>query len=96
MKSIHGSCPASIPASCVYRSIIALWSFAFGDLSGGGDIELNFFVKRRTVLVVSVGSLYSQPFGHGLYLFPSESRCVEWGVVCCCRGCVLVCSRVGY
>ena len=48
------------------------------------------------MLVVSMGSLCPQPFGHGSYLFPSESRCVGWGIVCCCRGCVWICSRVGY
>ena len=84
---MHGSCPARIPASCVKKSIIALCNFGIGVLSRGGDIKLKFFLKRRTVLVVSVGSLCPYLFGHGSYLFPSESRCVGWGVVCCSRGC---------
>ena len=77
LKSMQGSWPAKIPASSVCRSIIALYNFTLGVLSMGGDIELKFFVNRRTVFVVSVGILCPQPFGHGSYLFPSLSRYVE-------------------
>ena len=76
LKSMQGSWPANMVVSIAWRSITALWSFAFGILLGGGEIELKFFVISLIVFVVSWGSLWPHPLGHGSYGVPSLSRCV--------------------
>ena len=85
LKSIQGSCPAKIATSSLWRSNTALPSFTLG-VSFCGDMELKFFVKSRTVLVVSCGRLCPHLLGHGSYEFPSLSVYIGNGVSFCASG----------
>ena len=67
------------------RSRTALRNYTLG-VSFGFDIELKFFVMRRTVFVVSSGKLCPHPLGHGSYVLPSLSVYIGYGVAFCVNG----------